>query len=282
MLRSVKLPVFCHASDGSRKLSALEFRSGCTRSSRQVVSPTTLSSCHIRLQRDRSYGRRLYLKAMSDDSMLFEDVASWRSQIVSCCCLKLSAVAALAILFAPEAANAHIIEGTQGGFGSGFAHPLTGPDHFLAMFAVGLWGAQMGGRSVWALPVTFPLIMVIGGVLGMAGLVLPAIEVGIALSILALGGAIALAWRPPEWIALILIAYFALCHGYAHGVELPLSTDPADYAIGFVLATGMIHLFGIGVGLALNKPMHGRLSRALGAVVGIGGIYFLVPALLAA
>jgi urease accessory protein len=213
--------------------------------------------------------------------MALEDAAK-RSRTVSWCRLKLSALTGFAILLAPKGAHAHIIEGAQGGFGSGFIHPLTGPDHFLAMFAVGLWSAQMGGRSVWTLPVIFPMIMVIGGVLGMIGLPLPAIEIGIALSILALGGAIMLAWRPGEWIALILIAYFALCHGYAHGVELPLATDPADYAIGFVLATGMIHLFGIGVGTALNKPMQGRLSRALGAVIGIGGIYFLVPAVLAA
>jgi len=203
-------------------------------------------------------------------------------QIADRCGLCFVAVIVGAELFLlPQMAAAHIISGTQGGLASGFAHPLTGPDHFLAMFAVGLWGAQMGGRSVWTLPVTFPLIMVVGGIIGMAGLPLPAIEVGIALSIMALGLAIALAWRPAEWIALILIAYFALCHGYAHGAELPLSTDPADYAIGFVLATGMIHLFGIGVGLGLNKPAGGRLSRALGALIGLGGIYFLVPALLA-
>jgi urease accessory protein len=189
---------------------------------------------------------------------------------------------AIGLWLLPEPAAAHIIRGAQGGFGSGFEHPLSGPDHFLAMFAVGLWGAQMGGRAVWTLPVTFPLIMVVGGVSGMLGLPLPAIEIGIALSILALGLAIALAWRPAEWIALVLIAYFALCHGYAHGAELPFAADPADYAVGFVLTTGMIHLFGIGVGLGLNKPMHGRLSRALGALIGIGGIYFLVPALLAA
>ncbi len=182
----------------------------------------------------------------------------------------------------PETAAAHIIQGAQGGFASGFAHPLTGPDHFLAMFAVGLWGAQMGGRRVWTLPVTFPLIMVAGGFAGMAGIPFPGIEIGIALSIVTLGLAIAMAWRPAEWVALVLIAFFALCHGYAHGAELPLAADPADYAIGFVLATGMIHLFGIGIGLALNKPVGGRLARVLGALIGIGGIYFLVPALLAA
>lgn len=174
--------------------------------------------------------------------------------------LGVASAASLCLLVSPAAA--HIIQGQQGGFGSGFEHPLTGPDHFLAMFAVGLWGAQMGGRSVWTLPVTFPMIMVGGGIMGMLGLPLPAIEIGIALSIMALGLAITLAWRPAEWVALVLIAYFALCHGYAHGAELPLSADPADYAIGFVLATGMIHLFGIGVGLGLNAPMHGRLSRA--------------------
>jgi len=193
----------------------------------------------------------------------------------------LSAVILVAFV-APQAAFAHILQGEQGGFGAGFAHPLTGPDHFLAMFAVGLWGAQMGGRSVWTLPVTFPLIMVLGGVAGMLGLPFVGVEIGIAVSILALGAAIAFGWHPVEWAALCLIAFFALCHGYAHGAELPLSTDPADYAIGFVLATGMIHIFGIGVGLALHKPMGGRLARGLGALIALGGIYFLGAAVLSA
>jgi urease accessory protein len=189
---------------------------------------------------------------------------------------------AVCLCLLPQNAAAHIIQGAQGGFGSGFAHPLTGPDHFLAMFAVGLWGAQMGGRPVWTLPVTFPLIMVVGGIAGMLNVPLPGIEIGIALSILALGLAIAFAWRPAEWVALILIAFFALCHGHAHGAELPLAADPADYAIGFVLATGLIHLTGIGVGLALNKPVGGQLARGVGVLITIGGVYFLVPALLAA
>jgi urease accessory protein len=141
-----------------------------------------------------------------------------------------------------NAAEAHVIQEGVAGFGSGFEHPLTGPDHFLAMFAVGLWGAQMGGRSVWTLPVTFPLIMVAGGIAGMAGVPFPGVEIGIALSIVALGLAIAFAWRPAEWIALALISVFAICHGYAHGAELPNAADPADFAIGFVVATGLIHL----------------------------------------
>ncbi|HXP76716.1 MAG TPA: HupE/UreJ family protein [Stellaceae bacterium] len=186
------------------------------------------------------------------------------------------AAAAFLTLIPSSDALAHIIQGEAGGFGAGFEHPLTGPDHFLAMFAVGIWGAQMGGRAVWALPVTFPLIMAAGGVAGMLGLPLPHVELGIALSILALGSAIAFGWHPAEAIALALIGVFAICHGYAHGVELPNAADPADYAAGFVLATGMIHVLGVGVGLALNRPLEGRLSRALGAMIAAGGVYFLV------
>jgi urease accessory protein len=186
-----------------------------------------------------------------------------------------SAALGFGLWFVPQPAVAHLIQPGAAGFGSGFAHPLTGPDHFLAMFAVGLWGAQMGGRSIWTLPVAFPLIMVVGGVLGLAGVPLPGIEIGIALSIIALGSAIAVAWHPAEWVALCLIAVFAICHGYAHGAELPQAADPADFAIGFVLATGMIHLLGIGVGLVLQKPYGGRLACALGALIGLGGMYFL-------
>jgi urease accessory protein len=193
-----------------------------------------------------------------------------------------AAILVLGVTLAPMPAAAHIIREGAAGFGSGFAHPLTGPDHFLAMFAVGLWGAQMGGRPVWTLPVTFPLIMVAGGTAGILGLPLPGIEIGIALSIIVLGLAIAFAWHPLEWIALLIIAVFAVCHGYAHGAELPRAADPADFAIGFVLATGMIHVFGIGVGLALHKPMGGRLAQGLGALIGLAGLYFLVPAVMAA
>ncbi len=190
-------------------------------------------------------------------------------------CLWTAIAVASALIVIPEAALAHITQGPIGGFESGFEHPLKGPDHFLAMLAVGIWGAQMGGRSVWTLPVTFPLIMVAGGIAGMLGIPLPGVELGIALSIIALGSAIAFAWRPVEVAALVLIGIFAICHGYAHGVELPGAADPADYAVGFVIATGLIHLLGIGVGLWLKKPMDGRLARALGGVIALGGVYFL-------
>ncbi|MCO6177160.1 HupE/UreJ family protein [Ciceribacter sp. RN22] len=182
----------------------------------------------------------------------------------------------LTLATVPAVAHAHILQGEAGGFLHGFEHPLSGADHMLAMFCVGLWGAQMGGRAVWSLPIAFPLIMVVGGMLGIAGVPLPAVESGIALSIIVLGASIALLWRPPEWLALAVIGVFAIFHGYAHGAELPNATDPADYAIGFVVATGLIHIAGIAVGLLFQRVRAGELSRALGGLIGLGGLYFLV------
>jgi urease accessory protein len=176
----------------------------------------------------------------------------------------------------PSAAFAHITQGSVAGFGGGFAHPLTGLDHFLAMFAVGVWGAQMGGRSIWALPVAFPLVMAIGGVAGMTERGLPYVEIVIALSVFVLGLAIALKWHPIEIVPLAIVAIFALGHGYAHGVELPSASDPAAYAAGFVMATGLIHVCGIAAGLALGKPLHGWLARGVGGLIAIAGLFFLI------
>jgi len=181
----------------------------------------------------------------------------------------------------PESASAHVESGALGGFQSGFIHPIIGIDHFLAMLAVGIWGAQMGGRNVWTLPVTFPLIMAAGGILGMSSFALQYVELGIALSVLILGLAIAFAWQAPEWAVLLLISVFAIFHGYAHGVELPRAVDPASYAIGFVVATGVIHIAGISIGYILGRPWKGRLSRALGGLIAAAGLYFASVPLLA-
>ena len=193
-------------------------------------------------------------------------------------CLQALAIVTLFAL-APVPALAHAEMGALGGFQSGFVHPIIGVDHLIAMLAVGIWGAQMGGRSVWTLPVTFPLIMAVGAIIGMTGLDLPIVELGIALSVVVLGLVIAFAWRAPEWAALLLIAIFAIFHGYAHGAELPSAVDPASYAVGFVVATGLIHVVGIGVGLALNRPWKGRLSQVLGGVIALTGITLAIPAL---
>ena len=151
-----------------------------------------------------------------------------------------------------------------------------GLDHLLAMLAVGIWGAQMGGRRIWVLPVVFPLIMAVGGFLGAAGAPFPFVEGAIALSVLALGAAIAFKLKPPEWIAIVLIGFFALAHGHAHGEELPQAADGAAYGIGFVLATGFIHLAGIGFGLLVGRQWHGRLSQACGAAMSLAGAFFLI------
>jgi urease accessory protein len=187
-------------------------------------------------------------------------------------CLLLVAAGLAAV---PTPAFAHVTQGPISGFEGGFLHPLTGLDHFLAMFAVGIWGAQMGGRSVWMLPVAFPLVMTVGGIVGIAGVALSHIELGIALSVLVLGLAIAIKWHPIEIIPLVLIALFALCHGYAHGAELPIAADPTAYAAGFVVATGLIHVCGIGVGMLLGRPWHGWLARGVGGLIAAGGVYYL-------
>lgn len=191
-------------------------------------------------------------------------------------------ILSLLCMFAATPAFAHVGENV-GGFESGFFHPWTGLDHLLAMFAVGVWGAIMGGAAVWKLPVTFPLVMVVGGVLGMTFGVdaVPGLELGVALASLVLGVCIALLWKPKDWIAMIPIAFFALLHGYAHGTELPEATSPTLYVSGFVVATGVIHVLGVFVGLgALRIPHSAMVSRAIGAAIAITGIWLCTPWLL--
>ncbi len=171
---------------------------------------------------------------------------------------------------------AHTEAGVAGGLISGFLHPLTGPDHLVAMVAVGLWGAFLGAPAIWLLPVVFPLVMTIGGVLGVLGIPLPAVELGIACSAIVLGLVVAFAARPPLWIAAVIVGVFAIFHGHAHGAELPEAADPVAYAIGFVTATGLLHLAGIALGLLVRWPA-GRIAvRAAGGAIAAAGVVFLV------
>ena len=137
-------------------------------------------------------------------------------------------------------ASAHFDPSLSGGFAAGFRHPLSGPDHLLAMLAVGLWGAFLGRPLIYILPVIFPTVMAFGGALGIAHVPMPPVEIGIALSVLLLGGAIAFAVNPPIWVAAILVGIFAIFHGYAHGTELPSIADPIAFSAGFVVVTGML------------------------------------------
>ena len=169
-----------------------------------------------------------------------------------------------------------ILAGVAGGFVSGFMHPLNGPDHMAAMVAVGLWGAVLGAPALWALPMLFPLIMAFGGVLGILGVSLPLVETGIAVSAILLGLMVALVVRPPLWVAAIIVAFFAIFHGHAHGSELPDAAHALGYSGGFVVATGLLHLFGISIGL-LSKLAFGEIVvRGGGVIIALIGLYYLV------
>ena len=171
---------------------------------------------------------------------------------------------------------AHTSYENSGGFVSGFMHPLTGLDHMLAMFAVGLWGAQLGMPAVWMLPVAFPMVMALGGVLGMMGIALPLVEVGVAASALALGGCVLFEYKPKQrWLAAVLVGFFGIFHGNAHGTELPEGANGMLYSVGFVIATGLIHLSGVTLGL-VHRWSFGRIAlRLAGAAVGLAGTFFL-------
>lgn len=172
-------------------------------------------------------------------------------------------------------ALAHTGTEALGGFGAGFLHPVLGWDHVLAMVAVGLWGALLGMPLIWLLPVTFPLMMALAGLLGGLGLELPAMEQGIAASVLVLGAMVALRARPPLPLAVAIVAVWAVFHGWAHGAELPASADPFAYGVGFVLATGLLHLLGIGLGLLVRWPQGERVLRLAGAAIGVAGLWLL-------
>lgn len=182
---------------------------------------------------------------------------------------------ALLVFILPSTASAHSAQGTIGGFISGFKHPLTGLDHIVAMVAVGLWGAFLGGRAMWTLPVVFPVVMALGGALGIMGVPMPGVEMGIALSGIVLGAMVALASRPPLWVAAVIVGIFAIFHGYAHGAELPEAANAMTFAIGFVISTGLLHLGGIAFGL-LTKWSWGRIAvRAGGVAIMLVGFGFL-------
>jgi urease accessory protein len=184
---------------------------------------------------------------------------------------------ALSTLLWPSVLLAHAGHGTMGagGFLDGLVHPVTGLDHVVAMVAVGLWGAQLGAPAIWLLPITFPLVMALGAVAGLIGIPLPHAVAGVALSGVILGGLVAFAARPALWIAAIIVAAFAVFHGHTHGTALPLSGVPLAFGAGFVIATGLLHLCGITIGV-LNRWRSGALAiRISGALIAVTGAVYL-------
>ena len=186
----------------------------------------------------------------------------------------LAALTAVATASFSAAAFAHAGDHSHMSLAEGLAHPFTGLDHVLAMVAVGLWASQIGGRALWLLPLTFPAVMAMGAALGMSGMALPWIEIGIAASVLVLGAAVALALRPSLAVSVPLIGAFALLHGYSHGAELPASASALGYGSGFIVATLMLHLAGIGLGLATARL---PVRLAGGAIAALGAVLLVLP-----
>jgi urease accessory protein len=184
----------------------------------------------------------------------------------------------LAALWA-QSALAHVLQGDASGFVTGFLHPVSGADHVLAMVVVGLWGAQLGAPAIWVLPVAFPLVMAMGGMLGFLGVPMPAVEYGIAASAIVLGTAVAFEVRPALVIATLVVGCFAILHGHAHGTELPPGQSALLYSIGFVVATGCLHAVGIGIGTVHRRRWGHRLLRVAGTVVAGGGLFFMWKAI---
>ena len=175
------------------------------------------------------------------------------------------------VSFFPSMSYAH--EGSGGGFMSGLTHPVLGFDHLLAMLSVGILSAQMGGQAIWRVPLTFVLVMLGGGILGINGVPLFSVELGIAFSVLALGIAIALENKLSPLLAMVFVGFFAIFHGHAHGTEMPSLSKPVFYACGFVIGTAGIHIAGVLIGIIAERLKEGKqVLRYVGA--GIAGVGF--------
>lgn len=185
--------------------------------------------------------------------------------------MRRSVLAVLLAVLPLDAALAHTGHGSVSGFLAGFAHPLSGIDHVLAMVLVGLLAAHIGGRALWAVPLSFVAMMIVGGALGMSGVSVPFVELGIALSVFVLGAAVALQWRVPVAAAMAVAGFFAIFHGHAHGAEMPQTLSGFEYGAGFVAATALLHGAGIAAGVALGKSgaLAARIAGGLSATVGL-------------
>jgi urease accessory protein len=183
--------------------------------------------------------------------------------------LAVSSVAGAGLLAAP-AVFAHTFGAHGAGFAEGLAHPLLGADHVLAMVAVGLWAAHLGGRAVWRVPAAFLAAMMVG-----AGLAYPwaGVEAGVGASVLALGLLLAFAPRWPESLAVLAVALFGVFHGSAHGLEMPQAASPVAYGLGFLSATAALHGLGVGLGLSWLRGRWAR--RAGGAAIAALGLWML-------
>ncbi|MGC2044706.1 MAG: HupE/UreJ family protein [Pseudolabrys sp.] len=179
-------------------------------------------------------------------------------------------------VFAPAAALAHPGHDGAGGLLHGFVHPLTGIDHVLAMIAVGILAAGYGGRALWLVPMSFLVAMAAAGVIGMAGIPVQIVEAGIGLSVVVLGLMIAFQFKPPTLVATVVVGFFALFHGYAHGSEMPNGLAGLSFAAGFLIATALLLGAGVGIGLIVQRrTLSRRLFQAGGGAIALVGVAVL-------
>jgi len=176
---------------------------------------------------------------------------------------------ALPMTLAGMPALAHTGFHEASGFGAGFLHPFGGLDHALAMVAVGLFAALLGGRALWAIPASFVSMMLVGGAMGLTGVEVPAVEIGIVASVVVLGVILALGYRCLISVAMGLTGMFAVFHGYAHAVEIPAGASAALYCLGFAAASALLHGAGVALGLALG---HRPMIRVTGALISVAGL----------
>lgn len=188
--------------------------------------------------------------------------------------LLLATLVAFAVAGFDSAAFAHLGD-HSGGLAGGIAHPFSGLDHILAMVAVGLWASQLARPACWLLPATFPAVMAIGAFLGTSGLVLPWAEPAIAASVLVFGAVIAFALRPSLAVSALLIALFAMFHGYSHGVEAPAQGSVLAYDAGFIVATLALHAIGFAIGAIANHASVRFVARGAGAAIAAIGVVLL-------
>lgn len=178
----------------------------------------------------------------------------------------------LAALTATTPAFAHLDPVAHGSLAAGLTHPLTGLDHLLAMLTVGLWSALIGGRAIWAMPLAFIGCMAVGFGAALMGAALPFVEPTILASVIVLGLLTALAVKTPAWVGAMLVGFFALFHGYAHGGEVG-DASTLSFGIGFAISTAALHLAGVAFGLGQARA---RLARLSGAVAALAGVALVV------
>lgn len=189
-----------------------------------------------------------------------------------------SSLLALAAIALPAVASAHPAIGEAAGFSHGFAHPISGLDHILAMVMVGVFAFQLGGRAVWLVPTTFVLVMALGGLLGVSGINVPFVETGIALSVVVLGAVVAFNVKVPLAAAAGIIGLFAIFHGHAHGAEMPENAAGGAYAAGFMVATALLHAAGLALGYAVGHAVKRQgvlVTRTAGSIAALAGVGLL-------